>query len=157
MRFFIAYLLSVALAFSDSNVTHLEEEIEAKLLYQSYYELPKKLFKGQVFPLTIKSLSAKKDYISLSYDFSNALGLQLLSDEQQRKIEPPYFFDTFYFQVTGNRVKTPDFTTSLVFENYSGGLEETLKGVRIETVRLNPEKDFSSVLADLIALIVSLT
>ncbi len=148
MRFFIAYLLSLTLAFSDSNVTHSEEEIEAKLLYQSYFELPQKLFKGQVFPLTIKSLSAKEDYLSLSYDFSDALGLQLLSNEQQRRLEPPYFFDTFYFQVTGNRVKTPDVTTSLVFNNYSGGLEETLKGERIETVRLNPEKDFSSVLAE---------
>ncbi len=148
MRFFIAYLLSLSLAFSDSNTSYSDEEVQAKLLYQSYYELPTKLFKGQVFPLTIKSLSAKEDYTSLSYDFSKALGLQLLSQEQQRRLEPPYFLDTFYFQVTGNRVKTPDVTTALFFNNDTDSLEETLRGVSIETVRLNPEKDFSSVLAD---------
>ncbi len=148
MRFFIAYLLSVALAFSDTDTPNVEEEIEAKVLYQSYYELPTKLFKGQVFPLTIKSLSAREGNTSLSYDFSDPLGLRLLSDEHQRKLEPPYFLDTFYFQVTGNRVKTPYITTSLIFNNDSSALEETLKGVSIETVRLNPEKDFSSVLAE---------
>jgi len=148
MRFLLAFLFTVALAFCDSNTSAPEEEIEAKLLYQSYFELPKKLFKGQVFPLTIKALSAKKEYESIDYDFSNALGLKLISDEQDRRVEPPYLYDTFYFQVKGNRVKTPNIETTLVFKNYTGELKETLGGVMIETVRLNPEKDFSSVLAD---------
>lgn len=125
-----------------------EEEIQAKLLYQSYYELPKKLFKGQVFTLTIKALSAKKEYERLDYNFSNASGLTLLSDEKERKINAPYFYDTFYFQVTGERVRIPDVRTSLIFKDDSGSLEETLRGERISTVRLNPEKDFSQVLAE---------
>ncbi len=148
MRFFLIYLLSIVLAFGDSNTSEAEEEIEAKLLYQSYYELPKKLFKGQIFPLTIKALSAKEEYESIDYVFSNPLGLQLLSDEQNRRVEPPYLYDTFYFQVKGNSVRTPNVETTLVFKNYTGQLQETLGGVKIETVRLNPEKDFSSVLAD---------
>jgi len=178
MRLFLLFLFSISLAFgniesnstgfenepsifnlsksletSPQNENTLEEEppepeIEAKLLYQSYYELPKKLFKGQVFSLTIKALSAKEEYESIDYEFSNPIGLQLLSDEQNRKVEPPYLFDTFYFQVKGNRVKTPDVGTTLVFKNFTGELKETLRGEKIETVRLNPEKDFSSVLAD---------
>ena len=126
----------------------VKEEIQAKLLYQSYFELPKKLFKGQVFTLTIKALSAKKDYESLDYSFSNEAGLTLLSDERERKINSPYFYDTFYFQVTGNRVRIPDVRTSLIFKDNSGSLEEILRGEKINTVRLNPEKDFSKVLAE---------
>jgi hypothetical protein len=126
----------------------VKEEIQAKLLYQSYYELPKKLFKGQVFTLTIKALSAKKDYESLDYSFSNETGLTLLSDERERKINAPYFYDTFYFQVTGDHVRVPDVQTSLIFNNNSGSLEETLRGERINTVRLNPDQDFSQVLAE---------
>lgn len=126
----------------------VKEEIQAKLLYQSYYELPKKLFKGQVFTLTIKVLSAKNDYESMEYNFSNEAGITLLSEEKERKVNAPYFYDTFYFQVTGNRVRIPDVRTSLIFKDNSGSLEETLRGERINTVRLNPEKDFSRVLAE---------
>ncbi len=161
MRFFLLLLLSFTLAFSNvsedagqaevngtqENDSLNAEEIQAKLLYQSYYELPKKLFKGQLFTLTIKALSAQEDY-NISYEFSNSVGVTLLSEEHIRKVVTPYFYDTFYFQVTGNRVKTPDISTSLSFEKTGGELTETLKGVDIETVCLNPETDFSSVLAN---------
>ena len=165
MRFFLLLLLSFTLSFANiqdenssqegtavdqnfSKADIAEDEIQAKLLYQSYYELPKKLFKGQVFTLTIKALSAKEDYESLSYEFSNAIGLELLETEPVRKKDGPYLYDTFYFHVKGHRVRTPDISTSLIFKDYSGDLEETLKGVSIETVSLNPEKDFSSILAN---------
>lgn len=163
MRFFLLVLFSLIISNAQAEVSAfdtgstqeneeteetVEEEIQAKLLYQSYYELPKKLFKGQVFTLTIKALSAKKGYERLDYNFSNGSGLTLLSDEKERKINSPYFYDTFYFQVTGNRVRIPDVKTSLIFKDESGSLNETLRGERISTVRLNPEKDFSQVLAE---------
>lgn len=160
MRFFLLILFSLIISNAQAEVSAFdtgstqeteeteEEEIQAKLLYQSYYELPKKLFKGQVFTLTIKALSAKKGYERLDYNFSNGSGLTLLSDEKERKINSPYFYDTFYFQVTGNRVRIPDVKTSLIFKDESGSLNETLRGERISTVRLNPEKDFSQVLAE---------
>ncbi len=172
MRFFLLLLLSFSLSLAnvDENGTlalHSElnttddtdtepsvlaepvaEKIQAKLLYQSYFELPQKLFKGQVFTLTIKALSAQEDYDGINYDFSNSIGLKLLTKEPEHKLVPPYFYDTFYFQVTGNWVKTPDVTTSLLYQDMEKKLQEELSGVKIETVRLNPDKDFSSVLAE---------
>ncbi len=166
MRFFLLLLFSLIISNAQAEVSVfgtesaqeseisnedeavVEEEIQAKLLYQSYYELPTKLFKGQVFTLTIKALSAEQDFEGLNYNFSNETGLSLLSEEKERKINAPYFYDTFYFQVTGDRVRTPDVRTSLIFKDNSGSLEETLRGERINTVRLNPEKDFSRVLAE---------
>lgn len=150
MRFLALALLTFVFAFSSlaQDNESFDGEIEAKLLYQSYHELPKKLFKGQIFTLTIKSLSAKEDYKSLHYGFSDPQGVRILSKKKSREIIEPYFYDTFYFQVTDNYVKTPEVTTSLIFENYSGGLQEVLKGVRIDAVRLNPKKDFSKVLAN---------
>jgi len=168
MRFLLLFLLSFNLLFalSDTNSsqdfvepsafeanltteteTPLEPAIEAKLLYQSYVNLPKKLFKGQVFTLTIKSLSAQEDYESLNYDFSKALNIKRLNKDKERRIQEPYFYDTFYFQVTGSRVRVPDVKTSLVFSDLRDEKTETLKGEFIETVKLNPEKDFSKVLA----------
>jgi len=119
MRFFLLLLFSLIISNAQAEVSvfgnssdqeteeanetvkEVEEEIQAKLLYQSYYELPKKLFKGQVFTLTIKALSAQKDYDSLDYNFSNEEGLTLLSDERERKINAPYFYDTFTFRSQG--------------------------------------------------------
>jgi len=126
----------------------VEPEIQAKLLYQSYFKPPKKLFKGQIFTLTIKTLLAKKNFDDLKYEFSNTLGLSLISEEYSRRQEAPYFYDTFYFQVKSSRVKTPHVTTSLLFNDYSDILKDELNGIRIDTVNLNPEKDFSGILAD---------
>ena len=132
----------------ESSLFQEEPAIQAKLLYQSYFNPPKKLFKGQIFTLTIKTFSAKKDFQSIEYQFSNSLGLRLLSKDFQRRVEEPYFYDTFYFQVKGNRVKTPLITSSLIFNDYSGVLQEDFEGIKIDTVNLNPEKDFSGVLAE---------
>ncbi len=151
---FFSFLLSMsdALAQEDKNESfplQASEQIQAKQLYQSFYELPKKLFKGQVFTLTIKALSTNADYESLSYDFSNAEGIMLISEEKEHALVSPYFYDTFYFQVTGNRVRIPDVTTSVILNSNSDeALSETIRGHVIETIRLNPEDDFCQVLAD---------
>lgn len=158
MRFFVIAFFTLLLSFStalaqdEQNVSEPaaqpEEEIQAKRLYQSYHELPKKLFKGQVFTLTIKALSTNENYKSLDYDFSNEEGITLLSEEKAHALISPYFYDTFYFQVTGNSVRIPDVTTSLEFNNDSEALSETIRGHTIQTIRLNPENDFCGVLAE---------
>ena len=172
MRLLLLFLFTLTLSFAntelsapevidepsvfDSNNTQAEQNlsepeeprIQAKLLYQSYYELPKKLFKGQLFTLTIKGLSAQKDYESLNYNFSQAYSIKKLAKEKERRIEAPYFYDTFYFQVVGGKVRVPNVKTTLVFSDLRDSMSETLKGQFIETVRLNPEDDFSNVLAD---------
>ena len=165
MRFFLLLLFTFSLGFlyaednlsleSNASVEAFEEtqqapeeEIQAKLLYQSYHDLPSKLFKGQIFKLTIKSLSAKGDFSDINYTFSDARGLKLLTPEPERKFEPPYFYDSFYFQVTQSRVHTPRIHTTLHFNDGSSALQEEFEGVKIDTVRLNPEDDFSSVLAE---------
>lgn len=151
MRFLALFLLTFTLAFSntytDESVS-IQEERKAKFLYQSYYELPKKLFKGQVFTITIKTLSTKKGFDDIVYEFSSSVGLKNISNERKREIISPYFYDTFYFQVTGDEVRTPDVKTSLIFEELDTELTDTLDGVQINTVNLNPDEDFSSVLAD---------
>jgi len=175
MRFFLLFLLSFSLCFANTEVNSTEvldepsvffdlnntnqseapvteeppePEIEAKLLYQSYFEPPKKLFKGQIFTLTIKALSAQKDYESMNYNFSQAQGIKRLDKDKERKIQAPYFYDTFYFQVTGGRVRIPNVKTTLVFSDLRDEKSATLKGEFVETVRLNPEADFSGVLAN---------
>lgn len=131
----------------DANEREEEPEIQAKLLYQSYVNLPKKLFKGQIFTITIKALSAQKDYESLNYSFSSAHSIRRLDKDKERRVQEPYFYDTFYFQVVGSKVRIPNVKTTLVFSGLQDSMSETLKGKFIETVRLNPENDFSKVLA----------
>jgi len=166
MRFLFLFLFSLTIVFANTEENSTletsafgynenedielpeEPKIKAKLLYQSYFELPKKLFKGQIFTLTIKALSAQEDYQSLNYDFSKAYNIKRLEKEKERKVQAPYFYDTFYFQVTGNKVRVPDVKTSLVFSDLRDEMSETLRGSFIETIKLNPEADFSKILAN---------
>jgi len=164
MRLFFLLLFLISFIKADTNTTNAtgfksfennhstetaeeEPEIQAKLLYQSYVDLPKKLFKGQIFTITIKALSAQKDYESLNYTFSSAQSIRRLDKDKERRIAKPYFYDTFYFQVTGSKVRIPNVKTTLVFSGLQDSMSEMLNGKFIETVKLNPENDFSKILA----------
>ena len=157
MRFLFLLFLSFTLLLAEtsvfselneSNQTKIEKKITSKLLYQSYFELPKKLLRGQVFPLTIKTLSTNANTEDIIYEFENEIGLKILSDEKSRQFKDPYFYDTFYMQVTGNYVKTPRIISSVIFKDYDGGYEEKFDGVKIKVLNLNPKKDFSGILAN---------
>lgn len=137
---------------SNASSEQIQEEVVPqvvqKVLYLNYEEPPKRLFKGEIFPLTLKVLSTQPDFQKIDYHFSNTWGLTQINDEPMRTKNGPYYYDTFYFKVKGNSVKAPDVTASLLLRDGSNSSPSKIQGEKIRTSVLNPMQNFSHVLAD---------
>ena len=128
---------------NDSNISTTPLQ---KALYLSYEDAPKRVIKGEMFSITIKTLSVVKNFRDIEYVFSNYHGLKLLDDFPDRIIDDRYFYDTFYFLVTDKTKKLPDIQASLIADiEYKS---TTLIGKKLDLVTLNPKKDFSNIIAD---------
>jgi len=127
----------------DANAT----EVVQKILYLNYADMPKRVFKGQVFPVTLKVLSTIGEIEALEYDFSKARGVELLSMEPERVINGRYTYDTFYFIAKSQWLQTPVINASLTSERYQVSDVASLPGIPLDVVTLNPTKHFANVIA----------
>ena len=118
-----------------------------KVLYLSYEEKPTRVIKGEIFKVTIKSLSTTKDFTDIIYELSDLQGLKLLSDFPSREIDVRYYYETFYFLATSKNARLPNFTATLLDYNNKQYKKTTLKGERLNVVELNPKKNFSNIIA----------
>ncbi|MDT8339527.1 MAG: hypothetical protein RQ763_10020 [Sulfurimonas sp.] len=127
-----------------------QEEIRSlpKVIYLSYEEVPSRVLKGEIFTVTIKSLSTVKDFMDISYTLSNSEGLKFLSDFPKRKKDSKYFYETFHFLATSQSIRLPDFTATLIGNNDEVYRSTTLLGQKLNVVSLNPKKDFSNIVAN---------
>lgn len=119
-----------------------------KVLYLSYEKIPQRVLKGEIFPLTIKTLSTIKDFVDITYELSNAEGLKLLSDFPSREMDSKYYYETFYFLVTSKNATLPNFKATLLDYNNTPYRTTTLLGEKLNVIALNPQKDFSNIVAD---------
>ena len=119
-----------------------------KVLYLSYVETPKRVIKGEIFSISIKTLSVIPDFEDIEYTLSNQRDVKILNDGiPYRKEREHFFLDTFYFQATGTHVRLPDITATL--KDYFGTdyRPTTLKGKSIPSIALNPKEDFCNIIA----------
>jgi len=120
--------------------------VAQKVLYLSYSDVPKRVIKGEVFTITIKSLSTMEDLEEIQYDFSQQSGVEVLNDTPHREKKGKYFYDTFYLIATTETAKTPDIQATLVAdEEYEPSF---LSGMSLDIFSLNPPKNFSNIIAD---------
>ena len=117
-----------------------------KVLYLSYVDTPDRVIKGEVFSITIKTISTTKDFNSISYTFQNHSGLRIINKVPYRKEEGKFFLETFKFIATRNTAKLPDITASL--ESQRVYETTTLLGKKMNVIALNPKKDYSNIIAD---------
>ena len=160
VRFFLALLLwSVALfgLEEDMNTTTQEGQETApvvqKVLYLSYVDVPKRVIKGELFSITIKTFSVVQDFDNIEYSFSGEKGVEILNDGiPKSEIEGHAYLDTFYFKATSANIRLPDITATL--NDASGNIypQATLKAVPIEAIALNPRKDFCNIVAKTFAI-----
>ncbi len=138
--------------FNTSEISDINQSVEIphmpKVLYLSYKQSPKRVLKGEIFPITIKSLSTVEDTIDITYDFSNYYGLEPLGTTPYRDSDDKYYFDTFYFLVTSKSAKLPDITASLRTYDEQIYKKTTLDGSILNVITLNPKKDFSNIIAN---------
>ena len=154
-RFVAFALLLCSIAFATpklfaSNETKPDSanEVQKKVLYLNYVELPKRLIKGELFSVTIRTLSVIKDFEDIEYRLFNAKDVQILNGGIPYRQEKEHaFYDTFWFRATGTHVKLPDIEATLVDYFATPYRKTILRGKRIETIKLNPRKDFCNIIA----------
>ncbi len=119
-----------------------------KVLYLSFEKLPKRVIKGEIFSVGIKTLSTVKNFSSVTYRFSNSRGVRLLNKNPVRKRDAKYLHDTFYFLTTSSRAKIPDFIATLHSNSGNTYRKSRLIGQNLDVVTLNPKDDFSNLIAN---------
>ncbi len=130
---------------AETNTRHYTQ----KLLYLSYEKVPKRLIKGQIFSITLRIVCVLPDMQEIRYKFSNAKGVKILQDGvPQRKEDGKFIYDTFYFEATDTSLRLPDITATVSDSFGTLYSPQTLKGKPIETIALNPKKDFCGVIAE---------
>ncbi len=126
-----------------------ESQVVPQVLYLHYEQVPERIFRGEVFSVTLKVLSTEVQYEDIDYSFTEGFGYKLLTPLPERRAEGRYLYDTFYFKATGSRrMRIPDITASVRFSDAASSAPTTLEGKALEVVTLNPPKNFAHILAD---------
>jgi hypothetical protein len=116
-----------------------------KVIYFSYDDTPSRVVKGEIFPVTLKTLSVIDDFEDVNYSFTNHYGLKVLTKTPLREKKGKYFYDTFYFLTTKKYAKLPDIEASLIsFKEYNS---TKIDGKKLNIIELNPPKNFSNIIA----------
>jgi hypothetical protein len=123
-------------------------EVTQNILYCSYESVPDKVFKGQIFPITIKTLSTESYFQEIAYHFQDGRGLELLNEKPLTRHENHYYYHTFYFLATHDNIKTPNITVSLVYSEYIKDDLAYLSPLNISVVKLNPPKNYVNIIAN---------
>ena len=118
-------------------------QAKQKVIYLSYSDdLPERVFNGEFFPVTIKTLSTIGQHHKLTYSFKGGRGARLQNKVPDREDKGTYVLDTFYFLATSSTIVLPDITAAIDTE------KSILGGESIEGVSLNPDNKFANILAD---------
>nr|CAI78794.1 hypothetical protein [uncultured Campylobacterota bacterium] len=146
--FFFITLRADFFSASDENQSQAHTVMQ-KVLYLSYKEVPTRILQGEIFSVTIKTLSTVKNFIDVEYELSNYIGLEPLNYSlPYREIDSKYYYDTFYFLAKEPRVRLPDFTAILIDGSETEFKQTTLQGTELNVITLNPKKNFSNIIAD---------
>lgn len=156
--FIVFILLSSVFAqnenfYSANDLTSKEDETLQtqelpKVLYLNFEKTPKRVLKGEIFPVTIKTLSTIKNIDDINYSFSDSQGLTLLNEVPYRKKDGRYYHDTFYFLTTSTNVKLPTFNASIVNHLNATYSPTELIGEKLNVIALNPQNNFSKIIAN---------
>ncbi len=117
-----------------------------KVIYLDYEEVPDRVIKGQVFSITVKTLSTVQNFSNITYKFTDHRGISILNKSPYRKKRGKFYYDTFSLYVTSSIAKLPDIEASLVADRSYDST--TIKGGQLNIITLNPPKNFSNVIAN---------
>ncbi|WP_321779090.1 hypothetical protein [Sulfurimonas sp.] len=132
---------------SESNQTLNQNNLQ-KVLYLNIEKAPTRVIKGEIFSLTLKTLSTVKNFTNITYELTNHDGLRALNSIPYRDKDSKYFYDTFYFLVLGSSASLPEFTATLHDNDKTIYKKTILKTYELEVVTLNPKKDFANIVAN---------
>ncbi|WP_456450617.1 hypothetical protein [Hydrogenimonas sp.] len=114
---------------------------EERLIYLTIEDLPKKIYVGQVFGVTIKITSLRK-HVPYYIELQNGRNAELVEGPQMVKPRAINHL-TYYFKALGTKIQLPVFTVRYEDSDRSYRIES----VTLTAVRLNPPREFSGLLA----------
>jgi len=117
-----------------------------KVIYLSYEKVPQRVVKGEIFPITLKTLSTVRDFEDINYKFTHLSGLKILTSSPDRVVKGKYFYDTFYLLSTKSWAKLPDVKATLISSQEYNSTYIT--GDKLNIITLNPKKNFSKIIAN---------
>ena len=115
--------------------------VAERLIYLTIEDLPKKIYVGQIFPVTIKITSLRK-HVPYYIELSGGKNVKLIKGVELARPRPINHF-TFYFQALGTRIELPAFNVRYEDRERTYRTES----VDLIAVRLNPPARFSGLLA----------
>lgn len=163
IRLLLAFLLVFNLSFAeDENATDAAQSAAQEsadssqlapsgpqIVYATYDDVPQKVVTGEIFAVTVKSLSTNTNYQDISFKFQGGSHTRLINSNTKQTKEGNYFFNTFYFQVTGGNATLPDIVATAADEQGNAyGTTTTLKGQDLSVLVLNPRSDFANIVAE---------
>ncbi|MDQ7067396.1 MAG: hypothetical protein Q9M40_05155 [Sulfurimonas sp.] len=117
-----------------------------KVIYLSYDNVPQRVIKGEIFPITLKTLSTVRDFEDIEYEFTNISGLEMLTETPERVKKGKYFYDTFYLLSRQRWAKLPDVNATLIAsQEYNSTY---ILGDKLNIITLNPKENFSKIIAN---------
>ena len=120
-----------------------------KVIYTKYTEVPQRVVKGEIFDITLKTLSTLQSIDNVEYKFNNYHGLKLLNETPLREYRGKYIYDKFYFLTTRNSAKLPDINASLDDIYHEQEYESSfISGPKLNVITLNPKNNFSNIIAN---------
>jgi hypothetical protein len=118
----------------------------SKVLYVQYTEVPKRVIKGEIIPITFKTLSTVEEFEDINYTFVQQKGVAVLEKTPQRIIKGKFYYDTFHLLIESTQASLPDVNVSLTPPNET--YETTfVPGQKLNVIKLNPPTNFSNIIA----------
>jgi hypothetical protein len=150
MRFVLLTLFfTLSLFAQDEPVDqNLSKPEPLKVLYLKYEEVPGRIVKGEIFPITVRTLSITQNYEQIKYNFSNQSGLKTLNSIPYRRESGKYFYDTFYFLAQEKWATLPDIEAYVEPNPNEMYDKTTLQGEKLNVITLNPRNNFSNIVAE---------
>lgn len=163
IRLLLAFLLIFHFSFAEENNASVESPTSdapvseaippapsgPQIVQLAYSNIPHRIITGEIFSVTVKSLSTDPNYQDISFTFENGSHIILIDDKTTQTKEGNYFYDTFYFQATSSNATLPDVVATAVDDSENTYPVPTrLSGQKLNVITLNPKEDFSNVIAE---------
>ena len=126
----------------------LTPKARAQSLFLSFYNVPKRVYVGEIFPVSLKSIAVFSDLKSLNFSLVGGRDYKLLNPEALfEKIDENEYKITLYFKLTSPSAKIPSIKVTAV--DNGGYRESSVISVKnLKVVPIRKSKDFCGVLAD---------
>jgi hypothetical protein len=137
LRFFLILFLLVLNSFS-------------KDVYISFENIPKNIYKYQVFEVEVKSIVLKDKFIDINTIFTNSENIEVLNPNSKWKYkdeEDAFFYNKFYFKALANDIKLPDIIATFIIDK-DNSVDELLVGEKLKTQNIQGGKHFSNIVAN---------